>query len=84
VAADSPNVEPTPTPTPDAAAKAEPRTPEQIRLEIAEQRENLTRSVSDLRQGMHDARKIPLIVGGALVAGVATFFAVKALRGDDD
>lgn len=68
--------------------KAEPkpaeRGTEQIRREISDQRNELTRSLSDLREGVHSARRIPLIVGGALVAGVAAVLTVKAVRGDDD
>ena len=60
-----------------------PRSPEQIQQEISDEREQLTRSLSDLREGIQDARRIPLIVGGALVAGIAAFVAVKAVRGRD-
>jgi hypothetical protein len=60
-----------------------PRTPEQIQQEISNEREQLTRSLSDLREGIQDARRIPLIVGGALVAGIAAVVAVKAVRGRD-
>jgi hypothetical protein len=56
------------------------RTTEQIRREISVERDNLTRSLTDLRAGVHDARKIPLIVGGAVVAGIAALIAVKNLR----
>lgn len=62
---------------------AGPRTPEQIQQEISNEREQLTRSLSDLRKGIQDARRIPLIVGGALVASIAAFVAVKAVRGRD-
>ncbi len=62
---------------------AEPRSAEQIREEISDEREGLTRSLSDLREGVHSARRIPMIVGGALLAGVAAFAAFRAVRGDD-
>ena len=35
-------------------------------------------ALSDLREGVHDARRIPMIVGGALLAGVA---AVRGFQG---
>ena len=74
----------TPEPAgPSTAEPDEPRSTEQIRQEISDEREGLTRSLSDLREGVNSARRIPLIVGGALVAGTATFLAVKAVRGDD-
>lgn len=70
-------------PTKRAPSPAE-RSTDQIRQEISDQRTELTRSLSDLRQGVHSARRIPLIVGGALVAGVATFLAVRIILGDDE
>jgi hypothetical protein len=57
------------------------RSPEEIRLQLTSEREQLTGALSELREEVKSARRIPLIVGGALLAGVAAFAAVKALRG---
>jgi hypothetical protein len=57
------------------------RTPEEIRLQLTSEREQLTGALADLREEVKSARRIPMIVGGALLAGVAAFAAVKALRG---
>jgi hypothetical protein len=57
------------------------RTPEEIRLELTSEREQLTGALAELREEVKSARRIPMIVGGALLAGVAAFAAVKALRG---
>jgi hypothetical protein len=57
------------------------RTPEEIRLQLTSEREQLTGALAELREEVKSARRIPMIVGGALLAGVAAFAAVKALRG---
>ena len=57
------------------------RTPEEIRLQLTSERDQLTGALSELREEVKSARRIPMIVGGALLAGVAAFAAVKALRG---
>jgi hypothetical protein len=56
------------------------RTPEEIRLQLTSERERLTGALAELREEVKSARRIPMIVGGALLAGIAAFAAVKALR----
>jgi hypothetical protein len=57
------------------------RSPEEIRLQLTSEREQLTGALAQLREEVKDARRIPLIVGGVVLAGVAAFAAVRALRG---
>jgi hypothetical protein len=64
--------------------KAQARSAEEIRLELTSEREQLTGAVADLRADVQSARRIPMIVGGALLAGIATVAAVKAVRGRGD
>jgi hypothetical protein len=61
------------------------RSAEEIRRQLSVEREQLTGALSDLREDVHAARRIPMIIGGALAAGLAAFAAVKAVRrlGDD-
>ncbi len=63
---------------------AQARSAEEIRQQLTSEREQLTGALADLRADVHDARRIPMIIGGALVAGIATFAAIKALRGRGD
>lgn len=60
---------------------------EQVRSEISLEREQLAAALSDLRTDVRSAaRRIPVIAGGALAAGVAlraVVAAVKRRRGDD-
>ena len=57
------------------------RSPEEIRLQLTSERKQLTGALAELREEVKSARRIPMVVGGALLAGVAAFAAVKALRG---
>jgi hypothetical protein len=66
------------------APKAQARSAEEIRLELTSERDQLTGALADLRADVQSARRIPMIVGGALLAGIATFAAVKAVRGRGD
>ena len=63
---------------------AERRSPEQVKQELAAERDQLVGALADLKKGVHDARRIPIIAGGALAAGLATFAAVKFVRGRGD
>ena len=63
--------------------KAQARSAEEIRLEITAERQQLTGALADLRADVQSARRIPMIIGGALLAGIATVAAVKAVRGRD-
>jgi hypothetical protein len=65
---------------PDVPQPAEPRDAEVIRREISDERQKLTRSLSDLREDVQSARRIPMIIGGALLAGLVSFAAVRAAR----
>jgi hypothetical protein len=60
---------------------------DEVRSEISVEREHLAGALSDLRTDVRSAaRKIPVIAGGALAAGVAlrtVVAAVKRRRGDD-
>jgi hypothetical protein len=53
------------------------RPEEEIRREIASEREALVSALADLRQGVDEKRKLAAVVGGALTAA---FAAVAALR----
>jgi hypothetical protein len=41
-------------------------------------------AIADLREDVHSARRIPMIIGGALLAGIAAFAAFKAVQGRGD
>ncbi len=56
------------------------RTDEEIRREIASEREQLADSLADLRKAIDDKRALATVVGGALAAGLASTVAVKVLR----
>jgi hypothetical protein len=60
---------------------------EDVRREISAERQQLVDAVSDLRTDVRSAaRKLPLIAGGAVAAGVALAAVVAAAkrRRDDD
>lgn len=63
---------------------ADRRSAEEIRRQLSQERAELTDALAALRADVHGARRIPMIVGGALLAGLVTFAAVKAAhkRGD--
>ena len=65
------------------APRAQSRSPEEIRQQITAERQQLTGAVADLRADVQSARRIPMIIGGALLAGIATVAAVKAVLGRD-
>jgi hypothetical protein len=56
------------------------RTAEDIRRQLTNEREQLVGALSDLREDVNDAKRIPMIVGGALLAGIAAFAAFKAVH----
>ncbi len=56
------------------------RSAEEIRRQLATERNQLVDALADLREDVHSARRIPMIVGGALVAGIAAVAALKAVR----
>jgi hypothetical protein len=58
-------------------------TAEELRVRISSERVQLTKALSDLREDVRSARRIPMIMGGALLAGVAAFAAFKAVHGRD-
>jgi hypothetical protein len=57
------------------------RNAEVIRTELSSERRQLTDALADLREDVQSARRIPMIVGGALLAGIAAFAAFKAVHG---
>lgn len=63
---------------------ADSRSAEEIRRQLADERSGLTEAVSALREEMNSARRIPMVIGSALVAGLAVFVVAKAVRGRDD
>jgi hypothetical protein len=69
---------------PGASKPSEPRSADVIRREISDERQKLTRSLSDLREDVQSARRIPLIIGGALLAGLVSVAAVRAARNRDE
>jgi hypothetical protein len=58
-------------------------TAEELRAQISSERVQLTEALSDLREDVRSARRIPMIMGGALLAGVAAFVAFRAVHGRD-
>jgi hypothetical protein len=60
-------------------------TTEELRARISTERAQLTDALSDLREGVQSARRIPIIIGGALLAGTAAYAAFRVVsgRGDD-
>jgi hypothetical protein len=60
------------------------RNAEVIRAELSSERRQLTDALADLRKDVNSARRIPMIIGGALLAGVAAFAAFKAVHGRGD
>jgi hypothetical protein len=58
----------------------ERRSTEEIRRQLSVERAGLTEALAALREDVRSARRIPMIVGGALVAGIATVAAVRKLR----
>ena len=59
---------------------ADRRSAEEIRRQLSEERAELTDALAVLREDVHSARRIPMIIGGALLTGLVTFAAVKAAR----
>lgn len=59
---------------------AERRTDEQIRGEIATEREQLVAAIGDLREGVAAKKKIAAAGAAAVGAGVVTAAVVSALR----
>ena len=60
------------------------RNAEVIRAELSSERRQLTDALADLREDVNRARRIPMTIGGALLAGVAAFAAFKAVHGRGD
>jgi hypothetical protein len=56
---------------------AERRTDQDIRGEIATEREQLVEALADLRQSIDDKRRPAAVVGGALAAAVTAGVLVK-------
>ncbi len=56
------------------------RTEEEIRREIASQREELASALADLRQGVDEKRKLAAVVGGTLAAAITTVAALRLGR----
>lgn len=59
---------------------AEKRTEEDIRREIAGEREQLVSAIADLRQGVAAKRKAAGVVGGAVATGLVALVATRIAR----
>jgi hypothetical protein len=59
---------------------SERRTEEDIRREIAGEREQLLDAVADLRNGLAAKRRTATLAGGALVASIAAAAALRVAR----
>ncbi len=58
----------------------ERRTEEEIRREIAAERDQLADALANLREGIDDKRRPAVAVVGALAAGIAAMAALKIVR----
>jgi len=56
------------------------RTVEEIRREIATEREQLVDALADLREGIGEKSRLAAVVGGALAVGLAAAAAVWVVR----
>ncbi len=56
------------------------RSEEEIRREIAAEREQLADALADLREGIDGKRRLATVVGGALAAGLGAVVAAKLVR----
>ncbi len=59
----------------------ERRGTEEVRQQLSAEREQLVGAIADLKGDVHSARRIPMIAGAALLAGVAAVAAFKIVRG---
>ena len=59
---------------------ADKRNAQEIRSELSAERDQLADALTALREDVRSARRIPIIAGGALLAGLAAFAAVKLVR----
>jgi len=59
---------------------SERRTEEEIRREIAGEREQLVEALSDLREGAAAKKRAAAAVGGAVVAGLAALAVTRIAR----
>jgi hypothetical protein len=56
------------------------RDAQEIRSELSAERDQLADALTALREDVRSARRIPIIAGGALLAGLAAVAAVKLVR----
>jgi hypothetical protein len=56
------------------------RDAQEIRSELSAERNQLADALTALREDVRSARRIPIIAGGALLAGLAAVAAVKLVR----
>lgn len=59
---------------------ADGRTDARIREEITHERRELSNALEDLREDVRAARRIPIIVGGALAAAAAAIAVAKHFK----
>jgi len=58
----------------------EPRTDEDIRSEITTEREELVDALADLREGIEKKRRLAVVAGTLIAAGLAAGTSVKTIR----
>ena len=58
----------------------EPRTDEDIRSEITTEREGLVDALADLREGIEKKRRLAVVAGTLIAAGLAAGTSVKTIR----
>lgn len=59
---------------------SERRGQDEILREIATERERLADALVDLREGIERRRRVAVVVGGTIAAGLAVAAAIKAVR----
>ncbi|HEU5263298.1 MAG TPA: hypothetical protein VFU34_01575 [Gaiellaceae bacterium] len=59
---------------------SERRSEEEIRREIASEREELVRAFADLRKSVESKRRAAAVAAGTIAAGLAASAAIKAMR----
>ena len=59
---------------------SERRSEEEIRREIASEREELVRALADLRKSVESKRRAAAVAAGTIAAGLAASGAIEAMR----
>ncbi|MGH3135832.1 MAG: hypothetical protein ACRDPV_04995 [Gaiellaceae bacterium] len=59
---------------------SERRSEEEIRREIASERDELVRALADLRKSVESKRRVAAVAAGTIAAGLTASAAIKAMR----